>query len=208
MTSTRSRSISSWVWFLILLVPAAAGAAEIRGYGPWKFGMKPAEVEAVSQYGPYVPVQSTGGLETMNGDFGGQKTQISFMFRPAGLHHIQIWAYAGQSYDEALAAFHRTYRHLVDSFGPVASPAGEIASDLDVQHLAAKLGPEFTEPRESLLPKIKQTGSLQAHMLTYRIEPVSQPTAGTEIHVDFVRSPEVGIYFVFLYYRAPSLGKG
>jgi hypothetical protein len=207
MTYTRSRSIRPLAWFLVLLLPAAAGAAEVQGYGPWKFGMKPAEVEAVTQYGPYTPVQSTGGLETMNGDFGGQKTPISFIFRPAGLHHIQIWAYSGQSYDEALAAFHRTYRYLVDSFGPINSTGGRIPSDLNAQQLGAKAGPEFSEAQESLLPKLKQLGSIQAHTMIYRIAPVSLPTAGIDVHADLVRSPEVGVYLVFLYFRSPTLGK-
>lgn len=91
----RPPSPLAWLVVLFLLLPATARAAEVQGYGPWKFGMKPAEVEAVKEFGPYSPVQSTGGLETMNGEFLGQKTPVSFIFRPAGLHHIQIWGVLG-----------------------------------------------------------------------------------------------------------------
>jgi hypothetical protein len=211
MTDDRTFSLNALArllaLLLVLLLPAAAQAAEVQGYGPWKFGMKPAEVEAVKEFGPYSPVQSTGGLETMNGEFLGQKTPISFVFRPAGLHHIQIWVYSGQTYDEALAAFHRTYRYLADTFGSLSSTGGALPPDLDAQQLSGKIGPEFSEPKESLLPKIQQIGSFQAHMMTYRIAPASLPTPGRDVHADLVRSPELGLYYVFLYYRAPLLGK-
>lgn len=115
--------------------------------------------------------------------------------------------YSGQTYEDALAAFHRTYRYLADTYGSLGSTGGPIPSDLDVQQLAGKIGPEFSEPKESLLPKIQQIGSFQAHMLTYRIGPVSLPTPGRDVHADLVRSPELGLYYVFLYYRAPLLGK-
>lgn len=62
----------------------------------------------------------------------------------------------------------------------------------------------MTDP---VLPKIQQTGSFQAHMMTYRIAPASLPTPGRDVHADLVRSPELGLYYVFLYYRAPLLGK-
>jgi hypothetical protein len=207
MPHNPARSLGHLACLLIFLLPATAGATEVQGYGPWKFGMKPAEVEAVQEFGPYTPVQATGGLETRNGDFLGQKTPISFVFRPAGLHHIQIWVYTGESYGEALAALHRTYRYLADNYGSLTSTGGPIPSDLDVQQLMGKLGPEFSEPKESLLPKIEQLKSFQAHMISYRIEPVALPTPGRDVHADLIRSPEIGIYYVFLYYRAPLLGK-
>jgi hypothetical protein len=191
----------------LCLLPAAGRAAEIQGYGPWTFGMTPAEVAAVSQYGPYTKVASTGGLETMNGDFGGQKTPISFVFRPAGLYQIQIWLYTGSSFDEAAAALHRAYLDLGHTFGALETTGGALAADLDAKQLALKIGPEFADPKESLLPRLRAGGTVQVHTITFRIAPASLPTPGRDVHADLIRSPELGSYYVFLYYRAPLLGK-
>jgi hypothetical protein len=207
----RARFLNPLSWSCLLLVPilipALAQAEEVQGYGPWKFGMQPAEVEAVAQYAPYSKVASTGGLETMNGDFGGQKTPISFVFRPAGLYQIQIWVYSGPSYEEALAALHRAYVHLVGAFGPAGSTGGPLESNLDVKQLGEKIGPEFANPKESLLPRLHAGGSVQVHTITYRIAPLALPTKERDVHADLIRSPELGMYYVFLYYRAPLLGK-
>jgi hypothetical protein len=192
-----------------LLLPAAAQAqaADLSGYGPWKFGMTPAEVEAVSQFGPYAKVPSTGGLETPNGEFGGQKTHISFVFRPAGLYHIQLWLYQGESFEEAVAALHRAYVHLGTAFGPLNDIDGRLAESMDAKQLAAKIGPEFSSAKESLLPRLHAGGTVQVHTITYRIAPVTLPAQGRDVHADLLRSPELGLYYVFLYYRAPLLGK-
>jgi hypothetical protein len=204
---TRSPVRPGFALFCLCLLPATVGAAEIPGYGPWTFGMTPAEVEAVSQYGPYTKVQSTGGLETANGDFGGQKTPISFVFRPAGLYQIQIWLYTGSSFDEAVAALHRAYLDLGRSFGALGSTGGALAADLDPKQLAAKIGPDFADPKESLLPRLRAGGTVQVSTITFRIAPISLPTAGRDVHADLIRSPELGSYYVFEYYRAPLLGK-
>jgi hypothetical protein len=210
MTRSRLHStlVSSSVLFcLCLFLPAAARAEELLGYGPWKFGMTPAEVEAVTQYGPYTKVPSTGGLETANGDFDGQKTPISFVFRPAGLYHVQIWLYQGESYEEALAAIHRAYRYLGSHFGPLNDVAGSLAADLTPLQLSAKIGPEFSSAKESLLPRLHAGGTVQVHTVTYRISPVTLSAQGRDVHADLIRSPEIGTYYVFVYFRAPLLGK-
>ena len=191
----------------LLFLAATARTEDLPGYGPWKFGMQPAEVEAVAQYGPYSKVPSTGGLETQNGDFGGQKTPVSFVFRPAGLYQIQIWLYQGESYEEALAALHRAYVHLGAAFGPLKAVDGSLAANLDPKQLSEKLGPAFSEAKESLLPTLQRGGTVQVHTITYRIAPAALPAEGRDVHADLIRSPELGRYYVFLYYRAPTLGK-
>jgi hypothetical protein len=64
------------------------GGASLGGY---RFGMKKAEVAAVSDCQPYVPVRVTDGLECLNFDFQGRKMNISFLFGSAGLRRIQLW---------------------------------------------------------------------------------------------------------------------
>jgi hypothetical protein len=191
---------------LCCFLPAMAHA-EGDGYGPWKLGMKPAEVEAVAQYGPYTKIQSAaGGLETLNGEFAGQKAHIAFQFRPAGLYQIQIRLYQGESYEDALAAFHRTYVYLGTAFGALNAIDGPLAANLDPAQLSKKLGPEFSSAKESLLPRLHAGGTVQVHTITYNIVPGTLPD-GRDIHAELVRSPELGRYYVFLYFRALTMSK-
>ncbi|HEX5716731.1 MAG TPA: hypothetical protein VF179_11280, partial [Thermoanaerobaculia bacterium] len=117
MTPTR---LATALLLLLLgwLAPLHA-AQRVEGYGPWRFGMKPAEVQAVEAHGPYTPVHSTGGLETKNGPFAGETRNVSFVFTPAGLAHIQVWAYQGNDFEQAAKELHGVYRYLVETFGPV-----------------------------------------------------------------------------------------
>jgi len=195
---------------LCVLLPAVVHAEEVKagdGYGPWKLGMKPAEVEAVAQYGPYTKIQSAaGGLETLNGEFAGQKAHIAFQFRPAGLYQIQIRLYQGESYDDALAALHRTYLYLCTTFGPLNDIDGPLAANLDPAQLSKKIGPEFSSAKESLLPRLHAGGTVQVHTITYNIVPATLPD-GRDVHAELVRSPELGRYYVFLYFRAMTMSK-
>jgi hypothetical protein len=195
---------------LCILLPAmvqAEGAKEVNGYGPWTLGMKPAEVEAVAQYGPYTKIQTAaGGLETVNGDFEGQKAHVAFQFRPAGLYQIQIRLYQGEQYADALAALHRAYLYLGTTFGPLNDIDGRLAADLDPAGLSKKIGPEFSSAKESLLPRLHAGGTVQVHTVTYNIVPVTLPD-GRDFHAELVRSPELGRYYVFLYFRAMTMSK-
>ena len=207
-----SRSIPLLVSLCVLLpvvahAEGAEGAKAVDGYGPWTLGMKPAEVEAAAQYGPYTKIQSAaGGLETLNGDFGGQKEHIAFQFRPAGLYQIQIRLYQGEQYEDALAALHRAYVYLGAAFGPLNGIDGPLAADLDPAQLSKKIGPEFSSAKESLLPRLHAGGTVQVHTITYNIVPATLP-AGRDMHAEMVRSPELGRYYVFLYVRALTMSR-
>ena len=97
-------------------------AARVNGFGPWRFGMSQEDVLAESDYGPYRPVEATGGLETFNGQWDGDEANISFVFQDEGLDRIQIWAYEGESRDEALKAWWRVASFLQKTHGAIEFP--------------------------------------------------------------------------------------
>src|SRR6266567_6100179 len=115
-----------------LLTPTAGSSpSPVPGYGPWRLGMSKDQVKAISKFGPYSPVASTGGLETQNGFFAGQQTTISFVFGERGLRIIQIWAYEGKDLDQAVGAFYRVYHHLEESRGSVETPGLNVPEHAD-----------------------------------------------------------------------------
>jgi hypothetical protein len=87
------------------------------GWGPWKLGMSRAEVTAQAEFGPYSEVRVTGGVETSHGRWGGKPVTVSFVFGPVGLRTIQLWAYEGQSRDDAIAAFFKVHEYLKATVG-------------------------------------------------------------------------------------------
>jgi hypothetical protein len=161
----------------------------VIGYGPWRLGMSKEEVKAVSEFGPYSEVPSTGGVETTNGLFAERKANISFVFGERGLRIIQIWAYEGREVDEAVNAFFRVYRHLESTRGRVEIPGLQIPAHAD--------GGTFSAAVCKVLASVP-TG----RAAKLQIGPVEK-TAGAMTFSSLMSQPQLGYYYVFLYYRFP-----
>jgi hypothetical protein len=188
----------------LIVYAAACGAEETRitGYGAWRFGMTPAEVSSVQESAPYLPVKMTGGLETANGRFLGEKTNVSFIFGARGLRRIQIWVYEGHDFGAAVKAFYATFKHLADfgalRLGDDASPAG-----LTLEAFQQRIPASFSDQsRNVTMDQLQAKGSLQAQFEKLRLCPERPPAGGT-VSSSFIHSPQLGVYYVFLYYDAP-----
>ncbi len=184
---------------------AVAAGQEIDGYGPWRFGMSKADVQAVAEFGPYTPVASTEGLETKQGPFKGEARNVSFIFGLGGLSQIQIWVYEGRSYDEAVQQFHRAYEHLYENFGPVHQDGNPWPADLTAEIFSSRIPPEYrpTSSPEKFLEELQSKGSVQVETLKLHLHP-QKPVKGADVHVSFLHSPRLGFYWVFLYYKIPE----
>ncbi len=183
--------IASLLILAQLLTPTAAPSPTpvAGGYGPWRFGMTKEQVAGVTEFGPYTPVSASGGLETKNGNFEGQKTNISFVFGDRGLRFIQIWAYEKRDLEEAIASFYRVYQHLQSIRGAVGMP-GQILP----RAANEKVFTEIVHKAVAAIPP-GRTGKLQ-------LLPFERGLDG-DVFSSFFRQPQLGVYYVFLYYREP-----
>ncbi len=189
-----------------ILLASGAAAAEVRGFEPWKLGMTREEVLALSSAGPYTPVPSTGGLETRNAQFQGKKVTASFVFGSERLRHIQIWAYEGQDYRDALLAFHEAYSYLSENFGSLQSGNSKVPAGLALQELDQLIPSEFrTGTRKSELGELQQKGSIQAQIHKFHLHP-QEPPAGAEVYASLMHSPQIGSYWVFVFFKTPAAG--
>lgn len=190
------------------IAPLSA-APRVEGYGPWRFGMKPGEVQAVEAHGPYTPVHSTGGLETKNGPFQGETRNVSFVFGLTGLSHIQIWAYQGNDFEQAVKELHGVYRHLVDTFGPVHRDGEPWPADLALDAFKSRIPPEFGKGGSSpstFVEKLQTQGSAQVDMLKLHLHP-QQPVEGAQVYGSLIYAPKLTGYWVFVYYKLPPQGR-
>jgi len=184
-------------------------AAPVQGYGPWRFGMKHDEVLAIEAHGPYTPVHSTGGLETKNGPFRGETRPISFAFTTAGLAHIQIWAYQGNDFEQAVKELHGVYRYLVETFGPVGREGEAWPADLTLDALKSRIPPEFRKGGSSpstFVDKLQTQGSARVDFQKLHLHP-QQPVEGAEVSGSLIYAPKMTGYWVFLYYKLPPQGR-
>lgn len=185
---------------------SVAAAQEVDGYGPWRFGMSKADVQAVEKFGPYTPVASTDGLETKNGPFMGESRNVSFVFGLGGLSQIQIWLYEGHSYDEAVKEFYRAYKHLVENFGPVHQDGNPWPADLTAEAFAERIPQEYrraSSSPEGFVDELKTKGSAQVDVSKLHLHP-QKPVRGAEVYGSFLHSQKLGTYWVFLYYKVPA----
>lgn len=189
----------------IALGASAAAGQDVDGYGPWRFGMSKAEVQAVEQFAPYTPVASTDGLETKKGPFLGENRNVSFVFGLGGLSHIQVWVYEGRSYDEAVQQLYRAYEHLFENFGPVHQDGNPWPADLTAETLVSRIPPEYrpSSSPESFLEELQSKGSAKVDTLKLHLHP-QKPVKGADVYASFLHSPRLGFYWVFLYYKIPE----
>ncbi len=184
--------------------PPASQAAPVTGYGPWRFGMSAAEVSQVKESEPYRPVRTTGGLETPAGTFLGEKTNISFIFGAHGLRRIQVWAYEGTDFAAATKMFHSTYKYLSDRFGALRQDDGSVPEGLTLEALRARLPSSFRGASKAVaMDELKAGGSIGAHFEELHLSP-QHPPAGGAVFASLVHSPQLGLYYVFVYFDAPA----
>lgn len=189
---------------LLLPWPAAAGeAVEIEGYGPWTFGMTPEAVRGVEAHGPYSAVEATGGLETPNGEFMGRRANVSFVFGPGGLHLIQVWAYEGRDPAAAGDAFYEAYRHLSERFGRLHADGRPVAEGLSRDQVLGLVPASFRDASEAAdLEAMEPGDSIQAGVERLHLHPQAT-ISGAAVFASFAHSRELGLYWVFVYYRTP-----
>lgn len=177
-------------------------AVEVGGWNAWRFGMSQEEVAAVASLGPYTPVATTGGLETRNGRFRGKQATVSFVFGAAGLRQIQVWAYEGEDLQKALEAFHGAFLYLSETFGPLRSGSAPVPPNLTLAELDQKVPAEFrTGASRSELGQITEKGSIQAQIHKLHLHPQTPP-AGAEVYASLIHSPQIGSYWVFVYFKS------
>jgi hypothetical protein len=192
----------------VLLVASALTSpspppTDVRGYGPWKLGMTRDQVTAATAEGPYSPVAATGGLETRNGKFQGHPITASFVFDAGGLKHIQLWAYEGQDFTKALSAFHEAYTYLSEHFGSLEADGAPVPAGLSRDDLGSLIPGAFkTGTAQSQLSQLPQRGSIQAQALKYHLHPQSPPI-GAQVYASLIHSPQLGMYWVFVYFKSP-----
>lgn len=107
--------------FLCLLF---AGRAHAQNAFPWKWGMSPVEVQAVTEYAPY-RVFSNGDLETYEATFQGQKKNYQFYFddgQPRKLWRIEVVFYEGTDIQAASKEWQSLYGALTRLFGEIETP--------------------------------------------------------------------------------------
>ena len=181
-----------------------ARPAEVDGYGPWRLGMSPDEVRAVAEHGPYTLVQATGGLETANGTFQGEPANVSFVFGPSGLYHLQVWVYEGQDLEAAEAAFHRAYLWLSERFGALHLDGRPVPEGLDREGVLALVPDSFRAAGDAVdLDAAEPGDSLQvAPPERVHLHP-RVAVEGAQVYASFLHSEQLGIYWVFVYVKTP-----
>ena len=188
---------------LISYQAVAQNDVPVDGYGPWTFGMRNFEVANARQFGPYLPVTSTGGLETRNGEFDGETTNVSFVFDDDGLRYVQIWAYEGSEIDDMMRALHRVYAHMSERYGELMFGSEKVDPGLNLEELAALTPDSFLQPLSPVTDeqmRMMDQRSVQQSVRRIELEPIWQPE-GARIVGQVNRIEAFGGAHVMLYYR-------
>ncbi|MGI0154444.1 hypothetical protein ACQ661_12400 [Pseudidiomarina sp. WS423] len=167
---------------------------------PWQLGVSRDSVVSFSEYGPYKHVNVTGGLETSNGKFLGEKANISFVFSSDNLDFIQVWAYEGEDYNAAKERWLKIYHYFDSNFGGVEIPNVTAEEGFDEAAVAVVsdrvigMAPELTKKFE----KDGATGTFILDML-----PVKQPKNVT-LTGKLVYSGQHDTFYTFVFIDRPN----
>jgi hypothetical protein len=184
---------------------AADEKPAIVGYGPWKLGDSREAVRAVESHGPYLDVRSTGGLETYAGEFLGEPTHISFVFGDAGLFLIQLWLYNGGEegdFEAATAALHRAYGYLQTELGALHSDGLVVPESLTLDGLRRLVPEAFRDQsqRIDMSQALTAGARIKTNSLSFHLHP-RDPPPGADVSASLFYNPQLGMYWVFLYFR-------
>lgn len=200
-TSRRYRGASFFVclsYAALLIGAGPQNELQLNGYGPWEFGMRHFQVARFEEFGPYLPVERTGGLETRNGVFEGEKTEISFVFDEYGLDGVQITVYEGGDIDEMRSALYRVYAHLSARYGDLALDGATLAPGLSAEEVGGRLPTEYMRPfGVDGGDEGHGGGNVPAPRRRIEMEPVRQPD-GTQVVVRLDRAERLEVTTVTL----------
>ena len=105
---------------MLLTLPFLQGAAASDDL-PWKFGMSPDEVRAVTRLGPYNAFRN-GDLETYHGVFEGHEENFQFFFKEGTLDGIGIYLYEGTDAQVAGARWLALRSVMARRYGSMRTP--------------------------------------------------------------------------------------
>ena len=171
--------------------------------GPWQLGMPKAQVTSFADFGPYLPVESTGGVETYNAMVDGKKTNVSFVFDKDALQYIQVWKYEGG--DAAVAQ--KAVLDLFDMFQK--SYGGATIDGVDVNNGAPLTHDAVVAVLTKILGTAHELGDKfhREHNATmtfvFDMHPNRQP-AGSQLDGEFAYASRYDTFYVFLYQDLPN----
>ena len=166
--------------------------------GPWRLGMNVTEVTSFEEYGPYVPVESTGGVETANGVFEGNARHVSFVFENSALSYIQVWNYEGSDSEVAIARVLETFDLFEERFGGAELPGIDVSGDqgLDRGAMEALLG-RILGTAQELAEQTRREQNANIVVL-FDMKPLEQPEA-SRLHALWGYSGGLNTFYVFLF---------
>jgi hypothetical protein len=175
----------------------AAGVDIVVDVGPWRLGTTREQVASFEQYGPYLPVTITGGLETPNGIFQGTRTKVSFVFDRSGLLTIQVWRYEGRDVDAAKVAVLELFDLFTTTFGGayVENISGSDPKGLGRDALGAVLEATLGNARLVAADLRKQKATFT---VTFLMQPLTQPDDG-RLAALWAYVERVDTFYVFLF---------
>jgi len=174
------------------------------GYGPWRFGMSLEQVTAIEAHAPYEAVMaSMGGVETGAGELGGGVESISFVFNSADqLYLIRLWYDLGDDYQDKLTAFHRSYVHLTETFGPAQVDTGyPLDPGMSAEEFTALVPDRFAPTGEEFDMDDGMRSDFQMDVRQLRIEPMAKPDS-LRVFTMFAKLHPTTGYIVNVFYQS------
>ena len=171
--------------------------------GPWKLGMTREEVGKQVEYGPYVPVKSTGGLETFNAVLDGKKENVSFAFGADDkVEYMQWFKYEGGDFPAAKAAALDIFRLFDSRYGGAAIHGVAVNGEERLNEGAFNA---FIERTLGTSPELgeKARADSNAMLVTFDMRPLKQPP-NCRLHSQLVYYSRFKVFYVFLFVDRPD----
>lgn len=194
-------SMQKLISFAFLLIASSLCHAQtVSEYklGPWNLGMTRAQIIAQSEYGPYVPVKATGGLETFDATLDGKKENVSFVFDGDKVKFIQVFKYEGTDFSGAREAALNVFRLFDSQFGGTTVNGVSVDGHgrLDMSSFTAFIDRTLGKSIE-LGEKEKKEHSI-AMLITFDMKPVTQPK-NCRLHSQLIYDSRTKTFYVFLF---------
>ena len=171
--------------------------------GNWKLGASREKIVAMPSLPNLKSVAVTGGLETSDAIFEGNKRNTSFVFDENELLYTQTWVYEGQNFDLAIKEFSTLFNYLSSKLKGANIKGIDVSGGMTVGALKEATKQLFVNIQKSVDKTNITSDKEMTFLMTLDLIPNTQPNEN-KLHGKFVYSGRHDTFYIFLFEDLPN----
>lgn len=176
---------------------------EYLALGEWRLGDSKKTILSLPSLPNLRSVKITGGFETADAIFNGEKTNISFAFDEQGLLYAQVWLYEGKNIESAVNEFANLNDFFSRNLKGATLKGVESVNGIGSDAIKDLVNEIFDRVNGVTEARTAESEEQVTFMMTLDLIPNAQPIQN-KLHGQFIYSGPHDTFYVFLFEDRPG----